>query len=214
MCWGLFLKRVVDVVGALGGLVLLCVPMILVSLLVLAKMGRPVLFRHIRPGLEGQPFTLLKFRTMSGNGGSFQFALENPDEHRLTPFGRWLRASSLDEMPELFNVLKGDMSLVGPRPLFMEYFGRYSPEQARRHNVKPGITGWAQVNGRDAISWEEKFRLDVWYVDNRTLWLDLKILAMTTVRVLCRHGVIDESKRTVPPFMLSDKPKVKDGLAE
>ena len=191
--------------------------MILVSVLVLAKMGRPVLFRQLRTGLKGQPFTLLKFRTMRnscGNGDSLQVFLEHPDEHRVTPFGRWLRATSLDELPELFNVLKGDMSLIGPRPLVMEYLGHYSPEHARRHDVKPGITGWAQVNGRNAISWDEKFRLDVWYVDNRTIWLDLKIVAMTLSQVLRRHGVIDESEATMPPFMLSDKPKVEDRPAE
>ena len=192
------LKRVVDIVGAAGGLALLSVPMILIAVLVRTKLGRPVLFHQVRPGKDGRPFMLLKFRTMSDAHAPDGALL--PDQERLTPFGQWLRATSLDELPELLNVLKGGMSLVGPRPLLMEYLDRYTPEQARRHDVRPGITGWVQVNGRNALTWEEKFRLDVWYVDNRSLWLDLKILAITIVRVLRREGISADSHATMPVF--------------
>jgi len=166
--------------------------------------GRPILFRQRRPGLGGRAFVMFKFRTMNHARDAQRNLL--PDAQRLTCFGRFLRASSLDELPELFNVLKGDMSLVGPRPLLMEYLPRYNPEQARRHEVKPGITGWAQVNGRNAISWEEKFKLDVWYVDHCSLWLDLKILALTVFEVFQRKGISAEGHATMPGFMGGSPP--------
>ena len=192
------IKRVVDITGASVGIILLAPVMLAVALLVLLTMGRPVLFRQQRPGLRGKPFTLYKFRTMRDARSASGELL--PDELRLTTFGKWLRSTSLDELPELFNVLKGEMSLVGPRPLLMEYLPRYSPEQARRHEVKPGITGWAQVNGRNALSWEEKFRLDVWYVDHWNLWLDVKILLLTIWKVLKREGISAEGSATMPVF--------------
>lgn len=192
------IKRVVDIVGASVGIILFAPVMLVVALLVLLTMGRPVLFRQQRPGLRGKPFTLYKFRTMRDARTPSGELL--PDELRLTTFGKWLRSTSLDELPELFNVLKGEMSLVGPRPLLMEYLPRYSPEQARRHEVKPGITGWAQVNGRNALSWEEKFRMDVWYVDNWNLWLDMKILLLTIWKVLKREGISAEGSATMPVF--------------
>ncbi len=192
------IKRVVDIVGASVGIILFAPVMLVVALLVLLTMGRPVLFRQQRPGLRGKPFTLYKFRTMRDARTPSGELL--PDELRLTTFGKWLRSTSLDELPELFNVLKGEMSLVGPRPLLMEYLPRYSPEQARRHEVKPGITGWAQVNGRNALSWEEKFRMDVWYVDNWNLWLDMKILLLTIWKVLKREGINAEGCATMPVF--------------
>ncbi len=172
------------------------------ALLVRLKLGAPVFFRQERPGLHGQPFILLKFRTMLDACGADGNLL--PDDKRLTPFGNLLRHSSLDEFPELLNVLRGDMSLVGPRPLLTRYLGRYTPEQARRHEVRPGITGWAQVNGRNAISWEEKFRFDVWYVDNRSLWLDVKILALTIWNVLRRRDISAKGHATMPEFMGTD----------
>jgi lipopolysaccharide/colanic/teichoic acid biosynthesis glycosyltransferase len=192
------IKRVVDIVGASVGIILFAPVMLVVALLVLLTMGRPVLFRQQRPGLRGKPFTLYKFRTMRDARTPSGELL--PDELRLTTFGKWLRSTSLDELPELFNVFKGEMSLVGPRPLLMEYLPRYSPEQARRHEVKPGITGWAQVNGRNALSWEEKFRMDVWYVDNWNLWLDMKILLLTIWKVLKREGISAEGSATMPVF--------------
>jgi lipopolysaccharide/colanic/teichoic acid biosynthesis glycosyltransferase len=157
-----------------------------------------VFFRQLRPGLYGQPFEMVKFRTMTSEHGQDGKLL--PDVQRLTVFGRVLRATSLDEIPELWNVLKGDMSLVGPRPLLMEYLPLYTPQQARRHEVRPGITGWAQVNGRNAISWEDKFALDVWYVDNRNLWLDIKILWLTVKKVLVREGISASGEATMPKF--------------
>jgi lipopolysaccharide/colanic/teichoic acid biosynthesis glycosyltransferase len=169
-----------------------------VALAVRLKLGPPVLFRQRRPGLHGEPFDLLKFRTMLEARDAAGQSL--PDASRLTPFGRWLRSTSLDELPELINVLRGDMSLVGPRPLLVEYLARYTPEQARRHEARPGITGWAQVNGRNAVSWEEKFRLDVWYVDHHSTWLDLKILALTIARVLRRDGISAQGDATMPAF--------------
>lgn len=186
------MKRLLDIL-----LVLLSAPLWLPLLAVTAlavrwRMGPPVLFRQQRPGLHGQPFTLLKFRTMRTGAGT--------DAERLTPFGRWLRATSLDELPELLNVLKGDMSLVGPRPLLPEYLPLYSPEQARRHEVRPGLTGWAQVNGRNAQSWEERFRLDVWYIDHRSLGLDLRILLRTVGQVFSRRGISAEGHASMPAF--------------
>lgn len=192
------MKRVLDFTVALVVLIVLGPLMLLIALLVRLYLGSPVVFRQKRPGLHGKPFAMYKFRTMTDTRDSQGNLL--PDEKRLSFFGRFLRNTSLDELPELFNVLKGDMSLVGPRPLLMEYLGWYTPEQARRHEVRPGITGWAQVNGRNALTWEEKFRLDVWYVDNRTLWLDLKILWFTVVKVIRREGVAHAEHATMPEF--------------
>lgn len=191
-------KRLVDIAGATAGLLLLSPLLALVALAVRLKLGSPVLFRQQRPGLRGKPFTLVKFRTMLDARDSNGRPL--PDAERLPPFGRWLRATSLDELPELWNVLKGEMSLVGPRPLLMHYLPLYSPEQARRHEVRPGLTGWAQVNGRNAIGWEEKFALDTWYVDHWSLALDLKILALSVVSVLRPHGITAEDSATMPEF--------------
>jgi lipopolysaccharide/colanic/teichoic acid biosynthesis glycosyltransferase len=193
-----FGKRLMDLLLASLGLLLLWPLMLLVGLLVRIKLGSPVIFRQVRPGLEGKPFTLYKFRTMRDLHGSDGAPL--PDRDRLTPFGVFLRSTSLDELPELFNVLKGEMSLVGPRPLLMEYLDLYTPEQMRRHQVRPGITGIAQVMGRNALSWEERFRLDVWYVDNLSLTLDIKILAMTVCKVIRREGISQEGQATVERF--------------
>jgi sugar transferase EpsL len=192
-------KRILDLVLAFAGLILLFPVMLLVALLVRVRLGAPVLFRHQRPGLHGKPFTIYKFRTMT----DARDALGNwlPDADRLTSFGRFLRHTSLDELPELYNVLQGDMSLVGPRPLLMQYLDRYTPEQMRRHEVKPGITGWAQVNGRNALTWEQKFALDVWYVDHRSLWLDLKIIALTIWKILTREGISQPGHATAQEFM-------------
>ena len=193
------IKRCIDIVGAGLGLIVLSPVLAVVAVAIWVQMGRPILFRQIRPGLNGQAFSMCKFRTMSNKRDSQGNLL--PDEQRLTSLGKFLRKTSLDEFPELFNVLKGDMSLVGPRPLLMQYLERYTPEQARRHEVKPGITGWAQVNGRNAISWEEKFALDVWYVDNCSLWLDIKILAITIWKVFRREGISAKGEATMPEFM-------------
>ena len=192
------MKRMVDILGSLAALLVLLPVILLVAAAIRWRMGAPVLFRQLRPGLHGQPFEMIKFRTMLNATDAQGRPL--PDAERLTALGRFLRAMSLDELPELWNVLNGDMSLVGPRPLLMEYLELYSPEQARRHEVKPRITGWAQVNGRNAISWEEKFRHDVWYVDNRSLWLDLKILLLSVVKVFGRHGISADGEATMPRF--------------
>jgi len=192
------LKRSIDVLVACLALLLLGLPMLLLARMVRTRLGSPVLFRQVRPGLHGRPFMMIKFRTMTDARGPDGELL--PDAQRLTAFGRFLRASSLDELPELWNVLRGEMSLVGPRPLLMEYLPLYSPEQARRHEVRPGITGWAQVNGRNAVSWEERFRLDVWYVDHRSLWLDLRILWLTVRKVLVREGISAQGEATMPRF--------------
>lgn len=194
----LLVKRIIDIAGASLGLVLTAPLLLAIALLVRVNLGKPILFRQRRPGLHGKPFVMLKFRTMSDERDANGELL--PDEKRLTPFGKWLRSTSLDELPELFNVLKGDMSLVGPRPLLMEYLDRYSPEQARRHEVKPGITGWAQVNGRNSLGWEERFKLDVWYVDHWNVWIDMKILLMTLWKVLKREGISAEGAATMPLF--------------
>ncbi|MEQ1881182.1 MAG: sugar transferase [Burkholderiales bacterium] len=191
-------KRIFDLCGSVIGVTALSPLFATTACLVRASLGRHILFTQTRPGLHGRPFRLYKFRTMRDTRDAAGRML--PDAERLTPFGRFLRASSLDELPSLWNVLKGDMSLVGPRPLLMEYLDRYTPEQARRHEVRPGITGWAQVNGRNALSWEEKFKLDVWYVDNRSFWLDMKILALTVWHVLARKGISAEGHATMPPF--------------
>lgn len=193
-----YLKRVFDVVVSATALVVLAPVMGLIALAVWRTMGRPVLFRQVRPGLHGKPFVMYKFRTMRDLRDAEGKLL--PDEARLTPFGRWLRSTSLDELPELLNVLRGEMSLVGPRPLLMEYLDRYTPEQARRHEVKPGITGWAQIHGRNNLSWDERFKLDVWYVDNWSLWLDLKILWRTLWMVLRREGISAQGHATMPRF--------------
>ncbi len=196
------MKRVFDFVAASLALLLLTLPLLALAWLIRRKLGSPVLFRQVRPGLQGKPFTMVKFRTMTGERGPDGALL--PDAQRLTSFGRFLRASSLDELPELWNVLRGDMSLVGPRPLLMEYLPLYTPEQARRHEVRPGVTGWAQVNGRNAISWPDKFALDVWYVDNQSLWLDIKILWMTVRKVFLRDGISAAGEATMPKFTGSE----------
>ena len=192
-------KRVFDLLLTTVGLVVLSPVMLALALLVWIFHGRPVLFRQTRPGYRGVPFALYKFRSMTDARDPQGNLL--PDEQRLTRFGRFLRASSLDELPELFNVLRGEMSLVGPRPLLMQYLERYSAEQMRRHEVLPGITGWAQINGRNALTWQEKFRLDVWYVDHRSLWLDLKILAITLWKVLKREGIDQAGYISAEEFM-------------
>lgn len=192
------MKRLLDVVVAVLALLLLALPLLWLALLVRSKLGSPVLFFQTRPGMGGKPFRMIKFRTMTDATGRNGQLL--PDAERLTPFGHSLRAASLDELPELLNVLKGDMSLVGPRPLLMEYLPLYTVEQARRHEVRPGITGWAQVNGRNMLSWEDRFRLDVWYVDHRSLWLDLKILALTVRKVLARDGISASGEATMSKF--------------
>jgi lipopolysaccharide/colanic/teichoic acid biosynthesis glycosyltransferase len=192
------MKRTLDLLLATLALLLLGLPLLFLVWQVRRKLGSPVFFQQTRPGLQGRPFKMVKFRTMTDARGPDGQLL--PDAERLTAFGRFLRASSLDELPELWNVLKGDMSLVGPRPLLMEYLPLYSPEQARRHHMRPGITGWAQVNGRNAISWEDKFALDVWYVEHRTLWLDVKILWMTIKKVLVREGISAAGESTMPRF--------------
>ncbi len=192
------IKRILDILCTfIGGMLLL--PMLAVIVFILKwKMKKQILFKQVRPGQHGRPFTIFKFKTMTDAMDETGKLL--PDEERLTGIGKLLRSTSLDELPELWNVIKGDMSLVGPRPLLMQYLDRYTPEQARRHEAKPGITGWAQVNGRNAISWEEKFKLDVWYVDNQTFWLDLKILWMTIVKVFRREGISAEGEATMPEF--------------
>ena len=192
------LKRGMDCLVSLSLLVVLSPLLLAIALMVWWKLGLPVLFVQERPGLYGRPFRMLKFRTMTDARDTSQTLL--PDRDRLTAPGRLLRAASLDELPELINVLKGDMSLVGPRPLLVEYLPLYSREQGRRHEVRPGITGWAQVNGRNALTWEEKFRLDVWYVDNRSFWLDLRILWMTLRAVLARKGITQEGHATMERF--------------
>lgn len=197
------LKRAFDFVAALMALLLLAPLIVGVALLVRLRLGRPVLFSQPRPGRHGRPFRMYKFRSMNSACDAQGVLL--PDAQRLTRFGLWLRASSLDELPGLWSVLRGDMSLVGPRPLLIQYLPRYSSRQARRHEVRPGITGWAQVNGRNAISWEEKFELDVWYVEHQSFWLDLKILWLTAARVWARKDVSAAGHATMPEFMGSEK---------
>ena len=192
------IKRLFDLLAATLGLLVLAPVITVLAWQIRRKLGSPVLFRQTRPGMHGKSFEMIKFRTMLD-------ALDDkgeplPDEKRMTRFGSFLRSASLDELPELWNVLKGDMSLVGPRPLLMEYLPLYSEEQARRHNVRPGITGWAQINGRNAISWDEKFKLDVWYVNNRSFWLDLKILFLTVKKVVVRDGISGEGEVTMSKF--------------
>jgi len=192
------MKRIFDILLAFVALLLLCIPLLFLIWQVRRKLGSPVFFRQTRPGLHGKPFKMVKFRTMTDARGPDGQLL--PDADRLTPFGRFLRASSLDELPELWNVLKGEMSLVGPRPLLVEYLPLYSAEQARRHAVRPGITGWAQVNGRNALSWDDKFKLDVWYVDNGSMWIDIKILWLTVRKVLVREGISAAGEATMTAF--------------
>ena len=192
------MKRFFDIFIAALALLLLAIPLLVLIWQVRRKLGSPVFFRQMRPGLDGRPFQMIKVRTMTDAHGPNGQLLSDAD--RLTQFGSFLRSTSLDELPELFNVLKGDMSLVGPRPLLMEYLPLYSPAQRRRHEVRPGITGWAQVNGRNALSWEEKFKLDVWYVEHRSLWLDIKILRLTVRKVLVREGISADGEATMSKF--------------
>ena len=196
------MKRILDVFCSVVALTLLFPVLFIISLLIVRFMGTPVLFRQVRPGVKGIPFQMLKFRTMRNDTNASGDLL--PDSERLTRLGQFLRKTSLDELPELWNVLKGDMSLVGPRPLLMEYLPLYTSEQSRRHELKPGITGWAQINGRNALSWEEKFNLDVWYVDNQCFWLDIKILLKTIVKVLKREGVAQDGHVTMERFRGSE----------
>lgn len=193
------MKKLFDFLVSLIALILLSPIIALVAWKIRKNLGSPVLFRQTRPGLHGKPFEMVKFRTMKDATDAKGNSL--PDAERMTPFGNKLRSSSLDELPELWNVLKGEMSLVGPRPLLMQYLPLYSPEQARRHEVRPGVTGWAQINGRNAISWEDKFKLDVWYVDNRSFWLDLKILLLTVKKVLIKDGISANDHVTMPEFL-------------
>jgi sugar transferase EpsL len=197
--WRFWIKSIFDRCVALCGLIILSPVFIAVSMLVRLSMGRPILFRQQRPGHFAKPFILLKFRTMAVQHDARGNLL--PDAERLTRVGRWLRSTSLDELPQMWNVLRGDISLVGPRPLLMNYLPRYSREQALRHHVMPGLTGWAQINGRNALSWEEKFVLDTWYADHWSLWLDLKILGMTVLRVLRRDGISNQDHATMPEFV-------------
>lgn len=192
------MKRTFDILAAIAGLLVLAIPMIGIAVLIGRKLGKPVLFRQLRPGLNGRPFEMIKFRTMLDATAPDGTSL--PDAQRMTRLGSILRATSFDELPELWNVLKGDMSLVGPRPLLMDYLPLYSPTQARRHEVRPGVTGWAQVNGRNAVSWDEKFEMDVWYIDNRSFWLDLRILWLTVKKVIWRDGISADGEATMAKF--------------
>ncbi len=192
------MKRLIDFTVALVALIVASPVLLICALLIRLFIGKPVLFKQTRPGLNGQPFNMVKFRTMTNKRDEHGNLL--PDEKRLTGLGKLLRSTSLDELPELWNVLNGDMSLVGPRPLLMEYLDLYTDEQARRHEARPGITGWAQVNGRNAISWEQKFNLDVWYVDNQSTWLDIKIIFMTAKKVLVREGISASGEATMSKF--------------
>jgi lipopolysaccharide/colanic/teichoic acid biosynthesis glycosyltransferase len=196
-------KRVLDIVGAVLGLVLFSPVLVIVAFLIWRQMGGPVLFTQMRPGLRGRPFRMIKFRTMHDATDAAGRPLA--DAERLTRLGRFLRGSSLDELPELWNVLKGEMSLVGPRPLLMEYLPLYSAAQARRHEVRPGVTGWAQINGRNALNWNEKFALDIWYVDHHNVTLDMKILAATLRKVLIREGISAQGEATMPRFTGGDR---------
>ena len=202
------LKRLIDILASGLALIILSPVIIVVAILVNSKLGSPIFFQQVRPGLGGKPFKMVKFRTMLDAVDSQGNPL--PDDVRLTDFGKFLRSTSLDELPELWNVLKGDMSLVGPRPLLMEYLPLYSADQARRHEVRPGVTGWAQINGRNAISWEQKFELDTWYVDNQSLWLDIKILFLTVWKVVHRDGISAAGEATMSRFMGASDSKSKE----
>ncbi len=192
------MKRFIDILGSAAGLIILSPVLLVIYCLIRWQMGAPVFFRQQRPGLDGKPFEMIKFRTMLNQADPQGNLLD--DAVRLTRLGKFLRATSLDELPELWNVLKGEMSLVGPRPLLMEYLPLYNEQQARRHEVRPGVTGWAQVNGRNAIGWDQKFELDTWYVDHQSLWLDMKILWMTVWKVFARQGISQEGQATMEPF--------------
>lgn len=194
-----FIKRLFDIISSAAGLIVISPLLAVLAVLVRLKLGSPILFRQQRPGLGGKAFVIYKFRTMTDQRDASGNLL--PDGQRLPAFGRFLRGTSFDELPELFNVLKGDMSIVGPRPLMMKYLERYSPQQARRHEVKPGITGWAQINGRNAISWEDKFKLDVWYVDNWTFWFDMKIIFKSVWMVIAKEGITQQGRATMDEFM-------------
>lgn len=193
------IKRLFDIMASITGLLLLAPIIALVAIQIRRKLGSPIFFRQLRPGVSGKPFEMIKFRTMNdavdGNGNLL------PDSERVPPFGAFLRSTSLDELPELWNVLKGDMSIVGPRPLLMEYLPLYSVEQHRRHEVRPGVTGWAQINGRNTISWEDKFKMDVWYIENISFWLDLKIIILTLYRVIRRDGITASDHVSMPKFL-------------
>ncbi len=197
------IKRLFDIFASFFGLLVLSLVIAIVAWKIRKNLGSPVLFKQVRPGKDGKPFEMVKFRTMRDAVDAEGNPL--PDSERLTPFGNWLRSTSLDELPELWNVLKGDMSLVGPRPLLMEYLPLYNLEQYRRHDVRPGVTGWAQINGRNALSWEDKFKLDVWYVDHQSFWLDIKILFLTVKKVLVRDGISAEGEVTMTKFTGSEK---------
>lgn len=192
------MKRFFDILASSMGIIILSPLLIFLALILRVKLGSPVIFVQKRPGLHGRPFKILKFRTMNDKRDSHSNLLS--DERRLSGFGRFLRSTSLDELPELFNVIKGDMSLVGPRPLLMEYLARYTKEQARRHDVRPGITGWAQVNGRNALTWEDKFKMDVWYVDNHSFFLDMKIIFLTLWKIVKREGISQPGHATMEEF--------------
>lgn len=192
------MKRIFDIFSSALALLLLSPVIAITAYFIHKKLGSPVLFRQVRPGLNGKPFEMIKFRTMKDAVDKKGQSL--PDSERLTSFGMKLRSTSLDELPELWNVLKGEMSLVGPRPLLMEYLPLYNQEQSRRHNVRPGVTGWAQINGRNAISWQDKFKLDVWYIDNQSLWLDMKILFLTIKKVFFKEGISADDHVTIEPF--------------
>lgn len=194
----IMLKRTFDISAAFFGLIVLSPIMIFLAWKIRRKLGSPVLFRQVRPGLNGKPFEMVKFRTM--RDATDEEGRQLPDNQRMTSFGSFLRSSSLDELPELWNVLKGEMSLVGPRPLLMEYLPLYTPEQYRRHDVRPGITGWAQINGRNSLSWEDKFKLDTWYVDNRTMRLDVKIICLTLKKVIVKEGISADGEATMSKF--------------
>ena len=204
MLYKFYGKRILDIALVLPGLVIMSPVLSVLALAVRINLGSPVIFSQKRPGLHGRPFTLYKFRTMTNDEDEQGNLL--PDAERLTKFGKFLRASSLDELPELWNILKGDMSLVGPRPLLMEYLDRYTSEQARRHEVKPGLTGWAQVNGRNALTWEDRFRLDIWYVDNISFRLDLKIIFMTISHIFKREGINHPGQATMEKFKGKKQP--------
>ena len=193
------MKRSLDIAVALTGLIVLAPLLAVLALAIRLVLGRPVLFRQRRPGLNGAPFEMVKFRTMTGAVDEHGTPL--PDGQRMSAFGAWLRRCSLDELPELLNVFRGEMSLVGPRPLLMQYLDRYTPEQARRHEVKPGLTGWAQINGRNSLSWQDRFILDVWYVDHRSFALDIRILALTVWKVLRREGISEANQATMTEFL-------------
>jgi len=209
MLYRQFFKSVIDRLLAGAGLILTLPAFLLLAVMIGRRMGRPIVFRQTRIGLNHAAFEFLKFRTMTQDRDDQGNLLQ--DELRLTPFGRFLRASSLDELPQLWNVVKGDMSLIGPRPLLPEYLPRYTAFQRRRHEVKPGITGWVQVNGRNSLTWEQKFELDVWYVDHRSLWLDVKILWMTVLQVLRREGISQAGHATMPEFVGSPTESRRDG---